>query len=272
MRFNPWTALALVVYHLLALAALALPWRWEWALAGLGVFLWAGLGTTVGLHRLLSHRAFQCPKWLEYFLVTGAATTLQTAPLEWAANHRTHHGYSDKDGDPHSPRFGVFYAHLGWVIDDLSTDRQAWKVRCKDLANDRYYLALQKFRFWPHLALVAVVALTAGWQALPAIVYLPCKVWMHAAYSVNSVCHLPSFGSRGYETPDTSRNVWWVGLWGLGEGWHNNHHAHPRRAFFGEGWRQPDAGSAFLKLMSALGLVWGLRSGARGQAEPEPGQ
>jgi fatty-acid desaturase len=256
---NTLTGALLVGYHAVALSAFVLPIHLTHVLAGAGVYLLVGLGTTVGLHRKLSHRAFDCPKWLEHAWVTLALVTAQSNPLEWAANHRLHHGKADQEADPHSPLHGFWYSHLGWVVDDLSTDREAWKTLCRDLATDRYYLWLIRYRLVPHFVALAAVALTFGWAAVPMVLYLPCKLWMHTSYMVNSVCHSSAFGSRAYETKDRSRNVWWVGVLGLGEGWHNNHHAHPKAAAFGQRWWQLDVGALTLRGLSKLGLATGVQ-------------
>ena len=255
VRMNPFVGLALVVYHALALAAFALPWRREWVLAGAGTFLLVGLGTTLGLHRKLTHRAFDCPRWLEYALVTAAMVTLQSSPLEWVANHRLHHGHADGARDPHTPRKGFWYSYLGWVVDDLSTDKDAYRTACRDLAGDRYYLWLLRYRQVPHVLALALVVAVWGWQAAPLVLYLPLKLWMHAQYTVNAVCHGGTRGFRSYDSPDASRNVWWVGLWALGEGWHNNHHAHPRAAFLGHAPWQLDVGGLVLRGLMRLGLA-----------------
>ena len=254
-RYNPWTALALVVYHGLAIAALFLPMPPAHLAAAALVYLGVGLGTTLGLHRRLSHGAFSCPRWLEYGLVTLAMLTLQSNPLEWVANHRLHHARTETDQDPHTPRKGFWYSHLGWVIDDAATDRLAYEVWCRDLAADPYYQWLRRYRWVPHLIAVGGVGLTAGWAAVPLILYLPMKAWMHSAYMVNSVCHTPWLGRRAHDTADDSRNVAWVGLVGLGEGWHNNHHARPGSAWFGHGWREPDIGGWVLRGLARLGLA-----------------
>lgn len=255
VRMNPLVGLTLVLYHALALAAFFLPWRLDWVLAGFVVFMLVGLGTTLGLHRKLTHRSFDCPRWLEYALVTAAMLTLQTHPLGWVANHRIHHGHSDKEKDPHTPRKGFWYSYLGWVVDDLSTDPDAYKTYCRDLAQDRYYLWLLRYRFVPHALLLALIVAVWGWQAVPCVMYLPLKLWMHAQYTVNAVCHGSRLGFRSYDSPDESRNVWWVGLWALGEGWHNNHHAHPRSPMLGRGPWQLDVGGLVLRLLFKLGLA-----------------
>jgi fatty-acid desaturase len=251
-------ALYLALAHVLAGASLFLPRGPGYVPAALCVYLLVGLGTTVGLHRLLSHRAFSCPRWFEYTLVSLAMTTGQGSPLLWVANHRVHHGHSDGPGDIHSPQRGFWYSHMGWIYDDASTDPLAYRRYCKDLAQDPYYHWLVRYRLVPQLLAVLLVALTFGWAAVPFVLYLPVVCWMHSTYAVNSVCHSPRFGSRRFATHDDSRNVWWVALLALGEGWHNNHHASPRAAAHGREWHELDLSYGFIRLLACLGLAWHL--------------
>ena len=270
----------LCVVHLLAASAFLLPVRPGLVALAVVTYFSIGFSTTVGLHRLLSHRSFQCPKWLEYLLVTAAMLTGQGSPLLWVANHRIHHGRSDREGDVHSPRRGFWYAHVGWIMDDASTDPLAYRKYCKDLAGDAYYHWLVRYRLAPQAAAVALVGLTLGWSAVPLVFFLPVVCWMHSTYMVNSVCHDARFGSRLFETREGSRNVWWVGLLALGEGWHNNHHAHPRSARHGLGARQLDLSYLVIRLFAALGLARdvkeapaaaGLRAAAAGGGAPLQG-
>ena len=249
----------LCLIHIIAASAFFLPVRPGLVALGLFTYFSIGFSTTLGLHRLLSHRSFQCPKWLEYTLVTVAMLTGQGSPLLWVANHRIHHGRSDREGDIHSPRKGFWYGHILWIIDDTSTDPEAYRKYCKDLAGDRYYHWLVRFRLVPQLAAVALVGLTLGLAAVPLVFFLPVVCWMHSTYMVNSVCHDARFGSRLFETREGSRNVWWVGLLALGEGWHNNHHAFPRSARHGLGRRQLDLSYLLLRLLAAAGLVWDIK-------------
>src|SRR5215204_6804733 len=249
----------LCLVHLVAASAFLLPMRS--GLIALAVFAYFSIGfsTTIGLHRLLSHRSFECPRWLEYALVTVAMLTGQGSPLLWVANHRIHHGRSDREGDVHSPRRGFWYGHILWIIDDASTDPEAYRKYCKDLAGDRYYHWLVRFRLIPQALAVALVGLTLGWAAVPLVFILPVVLWMHSTYMVNSVCHDARFGSRRFETREGSRNVWWVGLLALGEGWHNNHHAYPRSARHGLGARQLDLSYLVIRLFGAAGLARNLK-------------
>jgi stearoyl-CoA desaturase (delta-9 desaturase) len=170
----------------------------------------------------------------------------------------------------HSPRRGFWYAHLAWILDDASTATDEWRTFCRDFAGDGYYQWLLRYRMVPQLVLVAVLGVTLGWAALPACFFLPLVLWMHGTYTVNSVCHVEAFGSRPHATRDLSRNVWWVSLVALGEGWHNNHHAWPASARHGWVWWQLDPGWAFIRLLEGLGLAWDVRVPHTLPAAPAP--
>ncbi len=259
IRANYLVIAYLCLVHLIAVSAFFLPMRPGYF--GLAIFnyFFIGFSTTIGLHRLLSHRSFRCPKWAEYLLVTGAMLTGQGSPLLWVANHRIHHQHSDEAGDVHSPRKGFWYSHFLWIVDDNSTDPDAYRKYCKDLMADRYYHWLVRYRLVPQLAAVLLCGFTLGWAAVPCVFFLPVVCWMHSTYSVNSFCHHDWFGSRMFETGENSRNVWWVGLIALGEGWHNNHHALPRSVKHGMKWNQLDLSYLMIRLLAALGLAWDLQ-------------
>jgi fatty-acid desaturase len=259
MKLDIVALLYLIAMHIVALSGFLLPIRPVYVLVALLVYVAIGLGTTVGLHRLICHRSFVCPRWVEYTLVSVAMVTGQGSPLLWAANHRAHHRYSDGVDDVHSPHRGFWYSHVGWIIDKSSTDPEGYRRYCKDIANDRYYQWLIHHRLAPHAIAVLLIAMVMGWETVPFVFYLPAVCWMHATYSVNSVCHLPLFGSRRFPTSDRSRNVWWVGILAFGEGWHNNHHACPRAARHGHAWYQVDFSYWFIRLLAALGLAWNLK-------------
>lgn len=246
----------MVVVQGLALGGLLSPaWRLEWLAVAVAVYAVAGIGTTVGLHRLICHRSFRCPRWVEYTLVTAAMVTGQGSPLLWAATHRRHHARSDKAGDPHSPKESFWHGHIGWIWRHSSTNPQEWQRWCKDLAKDRYYQFLLKGRLVPHLALAVVIALALGWQALPSCLYLPMVLWMHATYAVNSFGHSAAWGKAPFAAGEGSRNVAWVGIAALGEGWHNNHHAFPASARHGLLAGQFDASWLVIRALMALGLA-----------------
>jgi stearoyl-CoA desaturase (delta-9 desaturase) len=259
IRTNYLVIAYLCLVHLIAATTFLLPLRPAYFALAILNYFFIGFCTTIGLHRLLSHRSFRCPKWMEYLLVTGAMLTGQGSPLLWVANHRIHHQHSDEEGDVHSPRRGFWYSHLLWIVDDNSTDSDAYRRYCKDLTADRYYHWLVRYRLVPQLAAVLPCGFTLGWAAVPCVFFLPVVCWMHSTYSVNSFCHHEWFGSRKFETRDDSRNVWWVGLIALGEGWHNNHHAFPRSVKHGMEWNQVDLSYWMIRLFGAVGLAWDLQ-------------
>lgn len=258
------------VVHALALSAFFLPWPPLALPIGLCLYVGIGLGTSVGLHRLICHRAFRCPRWVEYTLVTLAMLTAQGSPLLWAATHRIHHARADTEGDVHSPTRGLWYAHMGWIFNDHSTSPEDWRTWCRDLAHDRYYHWLLRYRLVPQGVAVVLFGLVLGWEAVPACLFLPAVAWMQSTYCVNSVCHSSLFGYRSQDTRDLSRNVWWVSVLALGEGWHNNHHAYPASARHGWHWWQWDPGWLFILLLERLGLAWDVRVPTRRPAEAPP--
>lgn len=264
---NKAIVIYMVLVHGLAASAFWLPWPPYALPVALALYVSIGLGTTVGLHRLLSHRAFRCPRWVEYGLVSVAMLTGQGSPLLWAATHRLHHVHTDQPRDIHSPVRGFWYSHMGWILDDDSTDAEAWRTYCRDLAQDRYYHWLLRYRMVPQVLAVVLLGVTLGWRALPACFFLPVVSWMQSTYCVNSVCHVKSLGFRAHDTKDLSRNVWWVSVLALGEGWHNNHHAFPGSARHGQAWWQFDPGWAFIRLLRVCGLAWDVK--LPGQRAPE---
>ncbi|MDC0680776.1 acyl-CoA desaturase [Sorangium atrum] len=245
----------LALVHAGALLGLFLPIRASSIALAAALYAALQLSTVVGLHRLLSHRAFRCPKWVEYALVSVAMISGQGSPIAWVATHRRHHAHTDREGDVHSPRRGLWYAHLGWILDDGSTDPRDPEKYCRDLVGDPYYRWLLRWRFAPQVAAVLLAGLALGWAAVPFVFFVPLVCWMHATYLVNSVCHAPRFGSRAFDTRDGSRNVGWVAVLTFGEGWHNNHHAFPRAARQAMAPGQHDLAFLFIRALAAVGLA-----------------
>lgn len=261
------------------IAALALiPWFFTWSglIVGiLGHFTFGMMGITIGYHRLLTHRGFTCPKWLEHTLAIFGMCNLQDSPARWVAIHRMHHQHSDHQPDPHSPLVTFLWGHVGWVVcrhKDL--DRTSHYERyVRDLLRDRFYLRLERkggwfFVFLGHAIALSVVggivglAVSGGSFAEGFRYYCSWAVWgvavrtvfvLHGTWAVNSIAHL--FGYRNYETRDESRNNWIVALWSHGEGWHNNHHAEPRAARHGHMWWEFDMSWWVIRTMEMLGLA-----------------
>lgn len=262
------------IYHLLALLAFT-PWFFSWTgvvAALLGFYVFAILGVNVGFHRLLTHRGFSCPKWVEHSLAILGVCSLQGPPAFWVAAHRRHHHYADEQPDPHSPLVSFFWAHIGWLLVDTGVfSPLGWKFQyAKDLLHDPFYAHLDRSYVWIALGswvgffVAGVVAgLLIGDSAPQAlqfgaslllwgVVVRTVAVW-HITWSVNSVTHL--WGYRNYESDENSRNNVFIGILAAGEGWHNNHHADQRSAKHGHLWWELDGTYLTIRLLAALGLV-----------------
>ncbi|HEY9788570.1 MAG TPA: fatty acid desaturase [Candidatus Obscuribacterales bacterium] len=230
-------------------------------------YLYHGLGITVGYHRILAHRALKVPRLLEYFIVSGGYLCFEGSPIAWVTTHRIHHKTTDKEGDPHSPRNGFWHAFVGWLFDpSYKSNKDQFAIVAPDLRRDPVYRLFDppeaKVQWLVCLGICLafrlLLFLTLGPWAVLANLLAAGTVFV-AAFLVNSVCHLPRFGYRAYETADESRNVWWVGLLALGEGWHNNHHAMPQSARHGLTWYEPDISWWAIWLLRQVGLARNVR-------------
>ena len=210
----------------------------------------AGLGVTVGYHRMLTHRSFQPHPVVKFIFLVLGSMAVEGPALEWAATHIKHHAHSDREGDPHSPVEGFWHAHMGWMFNRSFADPN---VYCRNLVKDPIVVFVSStFVLWVILSLAIPFAI-GGWTGLLWGGLVRIFITHHITWSVNSVCH--TFGKREFETRDQSRNEWIVGLLGLGEGWHNNHHAFPRSAFHGLHWWQFDLSGYVIWTLERVGLV-----------------
>jgi len=185
--------------------------------------------------------------------------TLEGGPIFWVATHRIHHQKSDKPGDPHSPRDGAWWSHVGWIIfGEANHNRTAAMAKyAPDLAKDPFYVWLNNYHWVPLTALGVILYAVGG---LPLFLWAGCLrvvVGLHATWFVNSATHM--WGSRRFKTTDDSRNSWWVALITFGEGWHNNHHAHPTSVRHGLAWYEFDPTWLQLKALSMLGVISDLK-------------
>lgn len=226
-------------------------------------YLYHGLGTTLGYHRLLTHKSLKLPKWLMYFIVSGGYLGLMGAPIVWVAVHRLHHQKSDQPGDPHSPNDGFMHALVGWMFHMKEVQPQDELERqVPDLLDDPVFKLLGKDHE-PQQALLClaccivfrVFILALFGPAALAANLLASVMTFWSTQLVNAVCHLKTAGYRSFETREGSRNVWWVGILALGEGWHNNHHAIPKSARHGMAWWEVDMTWYSIWLMEKLGLA-----------------
>ncbi len=253
------TAIALVIFHTLAVVAL---FYTTWQVVVLALVLhWVciGWGIGMGYHRLHTHRSYTVYKPIEYFFAVCGTLTLQGGPIFWTAIHRTHHQHSDKSGDPHTPRDGKWWSHILWTIfgEALNANTEVTGKYAPDLMKDRFYRVLNSWHWVPLVVLGLVLLAIGGFPWLLWGVFLRVVVGLHSTWLVNSATHL--WGQRRFETSDDSKNSWWVALVTFGEGWHNNHHAYPTSARHGMVWRELDVTWLQITLLGKLGLAWDIR-------------
>lgn len=251
-----WPTVAfLTVFHVASVAA---PFFWSWPAVITAVILYwvaGSLGIGMGFHRLLTHRGYKVPKAVEYFLVVCGTLALQGGPIQWVTTHRIHHAHTDRDGDPHTPREGRWWAHIGWILTpelDLA-DEAKLRRYAPELMKQRFYRLLNRFYYVPLIMLGLALLAFGGFEVMLWGVFVRVTLCLHATWLVNSATHL--WGRRRFATREDSRNSWWVALLTFGEGWHNNHHAFPRAARHGLTWYEIDINWMGIRVLQLLGLA-----------------
>jgi stearoyl-CoA desaturase (delta-9 desaturase) len=247
----------------------AVNWR-DLAIFG-GMYFLTAMGVTIGYHRLFTHRAFDAPRPVRYVYAVLGSMAVQGPLIDWVADHRKHHAFTDTEGDPHSPHHdhgegfkgaiaGLWYAHMGWLF---VTQGTAEKRRfARDLLEDQGMRRIS--RAFPWLVLLGLAipfalgfgltgSLAGGLTALLWGGFVRIFMVHHITWSVNSVCHF--FGRRRFDTDDFSTNVFWLALPSLGESWHHNHHAFPRAAKQGLRWWEIDPSGLIILGMKKVGLA-----------------
>ncbi len=254
--------------HALTLYAL-LPEFWSWqAFSALITLYWvtACLGVTLGYHRLLSHRAFRVPHWLERFFATCGALSCQHGPIDWVGLHRHHHTFSDTDADHHNSKKGFWWSHMGWMFEPIPAMHTVPRLTA-DLLKDPYYRWLNKNFLLLQLPLGAFLYWigqetgAGGWAMVLWGIPFRLVLVYHVTWLVNSATHC--WGTIAYESGDRSRNNPWVAALTFGEGWHNNHHAFPNSAKQGLQQGQIDLTWQHIRLLKSLGLATKIRLPAR---------
>jgi fatty-acid desaturase len=254
----------IVIVHAGALAA---PFFFTWKALGVAAFLaWltGSIGVCMGYHRHLTHGSFCTYRPIRWFFALVGGLSGEGSALMWVANHRKHHMFSDKEGDPHSPHDGKWWSHMLWFTPAL--EEGAFDVLCQryapDIIKDRGFRVLHLMFLPSHLLLTGMLFLAGylGWDAYTGWSFVFWGMFvrliyvLHVTWMVNSASHM--WGYRNYETTDDSRNLWWVGLLAFGEGWHNNHHAFQRMARQGHKWWEVDVTYWAICLMEKVGLAW----------------
>ncbi len=267
---------AVVLPFLATLAAIVVLWNQAVSVTDLAIlavmYVITGFGVTVGFHRLLTHRSFATPKWLEYTFAVLGSMAVQGPVMSWVADHRKHHAHADEEGDPHSPHVGhgdgaagvmrgLWHAHVGWLLDRQG--QASPRKYARDLYEDPGMRTINRRFPLLVLASLAIPAL-AGWALSGGTLagaatgllwggFVRIFFVHHITWSVNSVCHF--LGKRRFETDDHSTNVPWLALLSFGESWHHNHHAFPRSAAHGLKRWELDPSELVIKGLEKAGLA-----------------
>lgn len=246
-----------------------------WTQAGLliGMYTISAIGVTVGYHRLFTHRAFEAPAFVRCILAIFGSMAVEGSVVKWAAMHRAHHQHSDDDHDPHSPHGhgsgflgmlrGFVHAHVGWLFQG---DPKNLYRYVPDLLNDP--VTRINGMLWPLWAIMGLIIpmvlgglITWSWTgALLGFLWgglARIFIVHHVTWSINSVCHI--WGTKPFRSHDESRNNIVFGILGLGEGWHNNHHAFPTSARHGLRWWEFDMSYLIIRAMALVGLAWNVK-------------
>jgi Fatty-acid desaturase len=253
-RWN--TIIFMIIFHAGAIAAL---FMFTWPALIATVFLWwlsGNPGIGMGFHRLLTHRGFKTPKWVEYILTVCGLLSLEGGHINWVVTHRIHHAYTEVQGkDPHTPRDGAWWAHIGWIFKGTAQQHsdEVMQRYAPDLMKDKFHVWANTLYYVPLVISGVVLFAIGGWPMLMWGTFLRVTVGLHATWLVNSATHM--WGKRRFETTDDSTNLWWVALLTFGEGWHNNHHAHPTAARHGLRWYEIDMNWYGIRVLQSLGLA-----------------
>jgi stearoyl-CoA desaturase (delta-9 desaturase) len=240
----------LVLIHALCLFA-PIAFSWSAFAAFLALYLFTVGCISVGYHRLFTHRSFKTSKFFERLLAVGGTMAMQGSVMEWVAHHRMHHAHSDTAEDPHNARRGFWYCHMTWVplrtpdFDDVNK----LKKFARDVYADPFMVALGRLDVMLGIQLTVAVSLylLGGWDFVVWGYFVRMVFTHHMIWFVNSAAHM--WGYRNVDTPDLTRNNWWVALLAFGEGWHNNHHSHPDNPNFKRRWWEFDPGAVVVSLI-----------------------
>lgn len=255
--YRTGSVLLFTTMHLSALAVFFVHFRWTWLAAGIALYLVRMFGVTAGYHRYFSHRSYKLARFWQFCMAFLAETSAQKGILWWAAHHREHHQFSDGENDVHSPiRNGFWWAHVGWIISDKYDDYDPNMVR--DFGKFPELRWLDKYHLLPPILLGAAIFAIGGVTGLIWGFVVSTVLLYHGTFCINSLAHV--WGSRRFDTGDTSRNNFILALITLGEGWHNNHHKFMYACRQGLRWWEIDITFYALKVLSWVRIVRDLRS------------
>jgi fatty-acid desaturase len=244
------------IFH--GLACLA-PFFFSWSALGVALllhWLFGGIGICLGYHRMLSHRSFQVPKWLEYLITLLGALAIEGGPIFWVGGHRQHHAFTeDPQKDPYSAKRGFWWSHILWIFfpEPATFDDKRYSKYAPDLMRQPFYRWLNRYFLLLQLPLGVLLYALGGWSFVIYGIFVRAVLLWHSTWLVNSATH--RWGYRTFDANDNARNLWWVSVLTYGEGWHNNHHAYPRSAQSGWRWWEVDVTWWTIKLLKAAGLA-----------------
>jgi stearoyl-CoA desaturase (delta-9 desaturase) len=272
-----WAFVALPFAAVVAAVPVAWGWGLSWLDVAMGITLYVitGMGIGTGFHRYLTHGAFKANRPLRIALTLAGSFAIEGNPTQWVADHRRHHAFSDREGDPHSPwRYGesvwgltkgLFYAHIGWMFFRELSNRERF---APDLIADKDVSRID--RAFPAIVVTSVLLpgvigglVTWSWQgALSGIFWaglVRIAVLHHVTWSINSICHV--YGERPFETRDGDKasNFWPLAILSFGESWHNLHHADPTSARHGVDKGQIDMNARLIWIFEKLGWATNVR-------------
>lgn len=254
-KINWPTLIVMIIYHIGAIAAL-LMFSWTALFITLPLLWISGsLGIGMGYHRLLTHRGYKTPKAVEYFLTLCGTLALESGPIQWVTTHRIHHSHTDVPGDPHTPRDGGWWSHMGWILRGTAQQHSRVTIQkyAPDLLKDRFHVWLSRWYFLPTIVLGIALLLFGGWPLVMWGIFFRTVFGLHATWLVNSATHM--WGSQRFATGDDSTNNLLIAVLTFGEGWHNNHHAYPRSARHGLKWYEVDLNWWGIRTLQLLGLA-----------------
>jgi stearoyl-CoA desaturase (delta-9 desaturase) len=241
----------------------------DWSLFAVLYFV-SGLGITVGYHRLMSHRSFDCPNWVKASLLIAGAWALQNSAIKWTADHLRHHAHCDQEADPYNAKLGFWHSHCGWLFAERHYDDMQYASR----------VAQDPIAIWQHKHYAAIVlsglALTflIGFIANGVVGGIGCFLLagvgrtfavLNSTFCINSICHI--WGEQPFGAKDSSRNSWWVSLITFGEGYHNYHHMYPSDYRNGPKWYDFDPSKWLIYGLHLFGLASGLRTASYASTE-----
>ncbi|HEU5259404.1 MAG TPA: fatty acid desaturase [Vicinamibacterales bacterium] len=258
--FSLLNLIVMATLHVVAVVTVAMsvidapPWQ-DLALGGTWYWL-SGLSITGGYHRLFAHRSYRCSRLVTAFYLLFGGAAAQNSALNWTSDHRRHHAHSDAEGDPYDARRGLWWSHMGWVLqEDLPRDFS----NARDLVADPL-VRWQHRHYWAIAIVVgggipALIAISWG-DPVGGLLWAGCVrlvAQYHSTFAINSIAH--RFGDRPYCTSTSARDNVLVALLTMGEGYHNFHHRFPSDYRNGVRWRDYDPTKWLVSLLAAVGLA-----------------